>query len=44
MHAGDRGLLWAGWSVLIGSAAIVVAVPLLMLMSRAGRQWLRVDA
>ena len=32
MQAGDRGLLWAGWSVLIGSAAIVVAVPLLMLM------------
>jgi iron(III) transport system permease protein len=31
MHVGDRGLIWAGWSVLIASAGVVVAVPLLML-------------
>ena len=31
MHGGDRGLIWAGWSVLIASAGVIVAVPLLML-------------
>jgi iron(III) transport system permease protein len=31
MQPGDRGLVWAAWSVLIASAAIVVVVPLLML-------------
>jgi iron(III) transport system permease protein len=31
MHGGDRVLIWAGWSVLIASAAVIVAVPLLML-------------
>ena len=31
MHVGDRGLIWAGWSVLTASAGVVVAVPLLML-------------
>ena len=30
-QSGDRGLIWAGWSVLIISAGIVVAVPLIML-------------
>jgi iron(III) transport system permease protein len=31
MHGGDRGLIWAGWSVLIASAGVIVAVPLVML-------------
>jgi iron(III) transport system permease protein len=30
-QSGDRRLIWAGWSVLIISAAIVVIVPLIML-------------
>jgi iron(III) transport system permease protein len=31
MQAGDRGLIWVGWSVLIVSAGVIVAVPLVML-------------
>ncbi len=33
MQVGDRGLIWVGWIVLITSAGIVVAVPILMLTS-----------
>ncbi len=32
MQSGDRGMVWAGWSVLVASAAIVVIVPLIMLI------------
>jgi iron(III) transport system permease protein len=31
MQVGDRGLIWAGWIVLIASAGIVVAVPIVTL-------------
>jgi iron(III) transport system permease protein len=36
MQSGDRGMVWAGWSVLLASAAIVVIVPLIMLI---GTSW-----
>ncbi len=32
MQSGDRGMVWAGWSVLVASAAVVVIVPLIMLI------------
>jgi iron(III) transport system permease protein len=32
MQSGDRGIVWAGWSVLVASAALVVIVPLIMLI------------
>jgi iron(III) transport system permease protein len=32
MQSGDRGMVWAGWSALVASAAIVVIVPLIMLI------------
>ena len=32
MHSDDRGMVWASWSVLVASAAIVVIVPLIMLI------------